>query len=53
MGLSKNKITEKVLTDQINATIPQGKLFNLHSIEDKRFRLDSPLRKFLQTEDCC
>ena len=35
MSLSENKITEKVLNDQISATISQGKLFDLHSIENK------------------
>ena len=39
MSFSENKITEKVLTDQINATIPQGKLFDLQSIENKRVEI--------------
>jgi hypothetical protein len=39
MSFSENKITEKVLTDQINATIPQGKLFDLQSIVNKRVEI--------------
>lgn len=39
MSFSENKITEKVSTDQINAIISQGKLFDLHSIENKRVEI--------------
>ena len=39
MSLSENKITEKALSDQISATISQGKLFDLHTIGNKRVEI--------------
>lgn len=53
MSFSENKITEKVLPDQINPIISQGNYLIFNPLKIRELKLASQPRMFLLTAACC